>query len=333
MWALKAELKAVRDFFTNEIKKINLKIYGRDPDGLITLNQISPEAVTQLRQTGDFYRKGERLPASAIPSEIATDAELLSATSGTGLSASVRATTIINEVVAAREGETSLATNLGNYLLTSDVITAINADAGEIDLVRIADSETLVTDSNVIESINDSTEVELIEASRVDLTSLLPIGITALWSFAVAPTGWFILNGQEISKATYAGLYALVGDGEGVPVDPNNFVLPNWEGYMPIGLKSTDTDFDTLGETGGAKSVTLQQTNLPSTTFNGTTSSVWQTDHLCTTPIKWDTTTTPPDGCLPIDAAASASVGSGGSDTPFSIMNPYKVVHFIIKAL
>jgi microcystin-dependent protein len=333
MWALKAELKAVRDFFTNEIKKINLKIYGRDPDGLITLDQIAPEAVTQLRQTGDFYRKGERLPASAIPSEIATDAELLSATSGTGLNASVRATTIINEVTAAREGEASLKDNLANYLLIDDVITEINASVDEIDLARIADSETLVTDSNVIESINDSVEVEQIEASRVNLTSVYPIGITALWSFAVAPTGWFILNGQEISKATYAALYALVGDGEGVPVDPNNFVLPNWQGYMPIGLKSTDTDFDTLGETGGAKSVTLQQANLPNVNFAGTTSSVWQTDPLCTTPIKWDTTTTPPDGCLPLDTSATTSSASGGTDTPFSIMNPYKVIHFIIKAL
>lgn len=331
-YAQKEELKAVRQALLAKIEDLYLKIYGRDPDGLITLEQIDPTALDELRRIGDFYRKGERIPANAIPGEFVTEDEMLPYVRGI-VNDTVYARTIVDEIVTAREGEASLKDNLNdNYLQIADLLDEVNALEEQINLNVIDGYEDICTVANVISQINDSVEVEQIDGAKVDFTSLLPIGVTAMWAFATEPTGWLFLNGQEVAKATYAALYALVGDGEGVPVDPNNFVLPNWNGRVPVGLDSTDTDFDTLGETGGAKSVTLQQANLPNVSFNGTTSNVWQTDPLCTTPIKWDTTTVPPDGCLPLDTSASASVASGGTDTPFSIMNPYKVCNFIIKA-
>lgn len=71
----------------------------------------------------------------------------------------------------------------------------------------------------------------------------------------------------------------------GVSTNPNTlFGFGTWtqiEGRVIVGLKSTDTDFDNVNETGGAKSVTLDINQIPSHTHtihgfgNGTGSSPW----------------------------------------------------------
>jgi microcystin-dependent protein len=93
---------------------------------------------------------------------------------------------------------------------------------------------------------------------------------------ATAPTGWFLCEGQEVSIATYTNLYnALTTTGTVFPYGANtngsggagstHFRLPNLKGRIPVGRDSAQTEFDSLGETGGAKSVTLTsaQSGLP----------------------------------------------------------------------
>lgn len=41
-----------------------------------------------------------------------------------------------------------------------------------------------------------------------------------------------LCNGQEVSKVSFPELYDYLGDFEGVPVDPENFVLPNFIGSI-----------------------------------------------------------------------------------------------------
>jgi microcystin-dependent protein len=48
------------------------------------------------------------------------------------------------------------------------------------------------------------------------------------------PSGFLELNGQEVSKTTYAALYAFLGD-RGTPSDPENFKLPDLAGRVTIG--------------------------------------------------------------------------------------------------
>jgi microcystin-dependent protein len=43
-----------------------------------------------------------------------------------------------------------------------------------------------------------------------------------------------------------------------------HFVLPNLKGRVPVGRDSSQTEFDTLGETGGAKTHTLTEAQMPS---------------------------------------------------------------------
>lgn len=88
-----------------------------------------------------------------------------------------------------------------------------------------------------------------------------PSGAILAWPTATAPTGWLICDGQALSTTTYADLFAVVGytyGGSG-----STFNLPNMKGRVPVGLDSAQTEFDALGETGGAKTHTLTSSEMP----------------------------------------------------------------------
>lgn len=85
--------------------------------------------------------------------------------------------------------------------------------------------------------------------------------------------------------------------------------VADWRGRMPVGFKSSDVDFNTVGAVGGAKGVTLTTANMPKedirpiavgSTYNA---SVIKTD--------------------------GAVVGQTPDPTQVNIMNPYRVVYFI----
>lgn len=81
-------------------------------------------------------------------------------------------------------------------------------------------------------------------------------GIVVPYVGAAAPTGWLFCRGQLVSKATYAALYAAVGPNAFGTDTATDFYLPNLQGRVPVGVSTTDTDFD-RADVGGVKSVTL----------------------------------------------------------------------------
>lgn len=86
----------------------------------------------------------------------------------------------------------------------------------------------------------------------------VPVGSGALWFTATPPTNWLICNGASLSTAApYDKLFAAIGytyGGSGA-----NFNLPNLTNAFPRGA-------GTLGATGGAATVTLDATMIPSHT-------------------------------------------------------------------
>jgi microcystin-dependent protein len=79
---------------------------------------------------------------------------------------------------------------------------------------------------------------------------------------AVAPTGWLLCDGSSVAAATYPRLFAAIAytyGGAGA-----NFNLPDYTGKVLVTLDSGDTDFDSLTDTGGAKTHTLVESELPS---------------------------------------------------------------------
>ena len=79
-------------------------------------------------------------------------------------------------------------------------------------------------------------------------------GEIKMWAGDAIPDGWLLCDGSEVSKTEYPNLYAAIGDLWGVPNSSSNFKLPNLNGRVPVGYDGSDTDFDTVGESGGAKS-------------------------------------------------------------------------------
>ena len=79
-----------------------------------------------------------------------------------------------------------------------------------------------------------------------------------IMSFAFAPKGWALCNGQLLPINQNQALFALLGTtfgGNG----QTNFALPNLQGRAPIHRGSGHT----LGEVGGTTSVTLTLSQLP----------------------------------------------------------------------
>lgn len=77
------------------------------------------------------------------------------------------------------------------------------------------------------------------------------------------PSEWLECNGAAVSRSTYASLFAVIGTTFGSGDGSTTFNVPDLRGRTPFGFTSADTDFDTVGKTGGAKTVALTTGELP----------------------------------------------------------------------
>ena len=85
-------------------------------------------------------------------------------------------------------------------------------------------------------------------------------GIISQFAGATAPPGYLLCQGQTLSTTTYSNLFSAIGytyGGGGA-----DFKVPDLQSRIPVG-KGPDTEFDALGETGGAKEVTLSSSQIP----------------------------------------------------------------------
>jgi microcystin-dependent protein len=69
--------------------------------------------------------------------------------------------------------------------------------------------------------------------------------------------GSTITNGQTLYPDLWAVLPLIYKFGSSI-------ILPDTRGKVAVGRNASDTDFDTIGEMGGAKTVTLTEAQIPS---------------------------------------------------------------------
>jgi microcystin-dependent protein len=115
---------------------------------------------------------------------------------------------------------------------------------------------------------------------------LTPAGVISQFAGSTAPTGYLLCTGQSVSTTTFADLFAVIGytyGGSG-----SSFTIPNLQGRIPVGRDAAQTEFDVLGEAGGAKTHTLTTAQMPSHThttpnhshtFSATTNSTGSHGH------------------------------------------------------
>lgn len=79
-------------------------------------------------------------------------------------------------------------------------------------------------------------------------------------SVATTPSGWLTCDGSAVSRTTYAALFSAIGTTYGIGDGINTFNVPDMRDRFMVGAGSTYS----VGDTGGASSVTLATENLPS---------------------------------------------------------------------
>jgi microcystin-dependent protein len=79
------------------------------------------------------------------------------------------------------------------------------------------------------------------------------------------PDGWLWCDGSNVSRSTYANLFAAIETTHGAGDGSTTFGLPNMNNNFPVGAG----DSYSLGETGGSSTVALSTSNLPSHSHDG----------------------------------------------------------------
>ncbi len=123
----------------------------------------------------------------------------------------------------------------------------------------------LIEGSNITLTVTDDPAAE-----EVDVTiaasgggTAVPTGAVSQWPTSTPPTGWLLCDGSAVSRTTYAALFGIIGTTYGAGDGSTTFNLPNLKGRVPVGLDAGQTEFDALGETGGAKTHTLAVGEVP----------------------------------------------------------------------
>ncbi|HRQ87098.1 MAG TPA: tail fiber protein, partial [Candidatus Saccharibacteria bacterium] len=106
----------------------------------------------------------------------------------------------------------------------------------------------------------------------------IPVGTSLDGYWTSAPEGFLLEDGSAVSRTTYANLFNVIGTTFGNGDGSTTFNLPDSRGRVAVN-KSTDTEFDSLGEKNGAKTVTLTEAQMPSHTHTGTTNSAGNHSH------------------------------------------------------
>lgn len=171
---------------------------------------------------------------------------------------------------------------------------------------RIADREITW---EAVSGANEGIAQEQVEGLADLIGSVAPSGAIHMWPTNSAPTGFLLCDGTAVSRATYADLFAVIGETYGAGNGSTTFNLPNFKGKVPVGRDSGQTEFDVLAETGGAKTHTLITEELPS--------------HR----VDWIV-----EGSgMPAGIGFAASQQTIGGDDPHNNLQPYLIVNFIIK--
>jgi microcystin-dependent protein len=175
----------------------------------------------------------------------------------------------------------------------------------------------------------------------------IPTGVISQFAGVAAPAGYLRCMGQSILASEYASLFSVIGytyGGSG-----QSFIVPNLQGRVPVGIGS-ETEFDTLGEIGGAKTVALTSAQMPSHSHTGTTNSSGNHTHTASVGVTGaDDNNHTGNGDYVADSDAAYRTQRGvtvnaagahthtfttavtGSDAAHTNLQPYIVVNYIIK--
>ena len=152
----------------------------------------------------------------------------------------------------------------------NELAAALNNDQNFASTVTTALAGKASTTHTHDERYYTETEVDAL------ISALVPSGTISQTARSSAPSGYLLCDGSAISRTTFSSLFTAIGTAYGVGNGSTTFNIPNLQGRVPVGRDSTQTEFDTLGETGGSKTNTLTTANMAAHTHTGTTNAETQ---------------------------------------------------------
>jgi microcystin-dependent protein len=223
-------------------------------------------------------------------------------------------------------GDFQLGVNDANLFL-EDNITA-EGPMTCISTLNVSGNTTLQGATTVLSTLNVSgitTINNTLRAQEVhqqytagSFALLVPTGTINAYGGSSSPNGWLLCDGSAVSRTTYAALFAVLSTTYGVGDGSTTFNLPNLKGRVPVGRDAAQTEFDSLGETGGAKTHTLTIAEIPAHTHTYLGVSGQGSANLG-------------DTCADEANRPTETSGSTGGGGAHNNLQPYLVINYIIK--
>lgn len=157
------------------------------------------------------------------------------------------------------------------------------------------------------------------------------VGEIRLFAGNFAPSGWMFCDGQLLTIADNDVLFILIGTtygGDG----QQTFALPDLRGRVPVHQgQGPGTSGRTIGELGGAETVTLVATQLPAHTHTLRASTLAATGSTPSSALLATTSVASYDAGTATTPMAAGGVGATGGSQPHDNMAPTLTVNYIIS--
>lgn len=191
-----------------------------------------------------------------------------------------------------------------------------------------------LSSSDVVDNLTSTSTAAPLSANQgkilkdtIDGFTSEPIGSIKLYAGSTAPSEWLFCDGSAVSRTTYADLFDVIGTTYGSGDGSTTFNLPNLKGNVPVGLNSSDSSFDTLGETGGEKTHTLIVNEIPSHNHQSPKNGYFVEDGG-----SGNNMYTQSGGSFATKSSMDSYTQNTGGGQAHNNLQPYIVLNYIIKA-
>lgn len=189
------------------------------------------------------------------------------------------------------------------------------------------------------------TEAQVVSIATSLMSQRLPVGTILPWPANTAPPHALLLQGQLVNRADYPDLWQFAQNSGNLVPDSDwsnykgsfstgngstTFRLPDFRGLVPVGNDPSQNEFSILGRTGGSKTVTLTVDQIPSHHHRiNNWALMWSTGgntgtHTMSSGVQVNVHND--------DVSYPRYNDYAGGGQPFSILQPYAVVNYIIIA-
>lgn len=180
-----------------------------------------------------------------------------------------------------------------------------------------------------------------------------PTGAVTNFAGATAPSGWLMCDGSAVDRTTYDDLFAIIGTTYGAGNGTTTFNTPDMRGKVPVGKAASGT-FNNLNNTGGEENHTPIDTEMALHSHGhnnpthghgvndgghshriagfGTSGSYGLVDSAHATSSGANVRTSNDGTGISIAASGiGLAISQSGGGQPFNVLQPYRVLNFIIK--